>query len=297
MLHDRDYMREDGRSGNPLPGIPVTAVIMIVLVIAFGWQQLDSYHYRGSWREYFALSNAGLRHGFVWQLLTFQFLHANLWHLIGNLVGLWCFGFRVEERLGRWNFIKLYLLSGVAGGLLQSLLGWVFPDHFGGAVVGASAGISGLLAAFALLDPETIFLAYFVIPIRVKLLLYLALAVSLFFTAFPYDSNVAHAAHLGGLLFAMAFLRWGLSPMRSAVSWNPVRRKLRRESMLKAATAQPAKMRRRPKVTSVQDLPSEEFIAQEVDPILDKISAHGIQSLTDRERAILQAARAKMSKH
>ena len=295
MLHDRDYMRDEPRSGGAMAGIPVTAVIMIVLVVAFGWQELDASHYDGAWRE-LELSTQGLRRGFVWQLITFQFLHANLWHLLGNLLSLWALGFRVEERLGRLNFIKLYLLGGLAGGLLQSGLGFVFPDHFGGTVVGASAGISGLLAAYALMHPDTVFLAYFVIPIRVIYLLYMALAVSIFFVAFPNDSNLAHAAHLGGLLFGIAFMRWGMKPVRASISWNPIRRKLRRDSMIKAATARTVKTRRRPKSVSPQDLPSEEFIAREVDPILDKISAHGIQSLTDRERAILQAARAKMSK-
>lgn len=295
MLHDRDYMRDEPRSGGAMAGIPVTAVIMIVLVVAFGWQELDASHYDGAWRE-LELSTQGLRRGFVWQLITFQFLHANLWHLLGNLLSLWALGFRVEERLGRLNFIKLYLLGGLAGGLLQSGLGFVFLDHFGGPVVGASAGISGLLAAYALMHPDTVFLAYFVIPIRVIYLLYMALAVSIFFVAFPNDSNLAHAAHLGGLLFGIAFMRWGMKPVRASISWNPIRRKLRRDSMIKAATARTVKTRRRPKSVSPQDLPSEEFIAREVDPILDKISAHGIQSLTDRERAILQAARAKMSK-
>jgi predicted DNA binding protein len=68
--------------------------------------------------------------------------------------------------------------------------------------------------------------------------------------------------------------------------------------MIKAATvrAPHSKFRRRPQIEYSQDLPSEEFISKEVDPILDKISAHGIQSLTPRERDILQAARARMSK-
>ena len=66
--------------------------------------------------------------------------------------------------------------------------------------------------------------------------------------------------------------------------------------MWRATVPKPVKPRR-PKPAEPADLPSGEFISQEVDPILDKISAHGIQSLTERERQILQAARSKMSRH
>jgi len=113
---------------------------------------------------------------------------------------------------------------------------------------------------------------------------------------YPTD-HVAYAAHLGGILFALAYMRWGLNFSHTLAEWNPLQRRLRRERMIKAATVKPiSALRRRPRPDVATDLPSDEFISKEVDPILDKISAHGIQSLTDRERAILQAARNKMSK-
>ena len=135
----------------------------------------------------------------------------------------------------------------------------------------------------------------FLFPIRAKYLLYIYGAISLFFTIVP-SQQIAYAAHLGGMAFGVAFVRWGMNSNRSWSEWNPLRRKLRREQMIRAATINPARIRRRPKLNETQDLGSDEFISKQVDPILDKISAHGIQSLTDRERQILQAARAKMAK-
>ena len=141
--------------------IPAHIVLIIALIISFGLQ----YTHQTFCREYLELSVAGLLRGYVWQLVTFQFLHAGIMHLLSNLIGIWFFGRFIEERLGKAHFWKLYLLSGVAGGVLQSGLMWVSP-HFGTSVVGASAGIFGLVAAFAMLEPDATILAYFFIPLR-----------------------------------------------------------------------------------------------------------------------------------
>jgi membrane associated rhomboid family serine protease len=297
MLDDRHYMRPEYRPRFSLGrGMPLSTLMMVVLVIAFALQQIDIAYFHYAHVDHLELSSVELRHGYVWQLLTFQFLHSGLLHLFGNLIGLWCFGRFVEERLGRAHFLSLYFLSGIVGGLLQALLGWIFPQQFGWSVVGASAGIAGLIAAFAIMEPDAQILAFFVIPMRARYLLYISLCVALFLCVVPSDPRMAHAAHLGGLLFGVAYVRWGVGSAWKWGDWNPFRGKMRRERMIKAATIAP-KLRRRPRLDDTPDLPSEEFISQEVDPILDKISAHGIQSLTDRERRILEAARAKMSKH
>lgn len=296
MLEDRDYMRSDYRPRHSWGmDMPASLALIIALVVAFVLQQGYAHDPHLVDLE---LSKDALRRGYVWQLLTFQFLHGGLFHLVFNLFSLWMFGRFVEERLGRAHFLKVYFLSGVAGGVLQSLLMWAFPSHFGDYTVGASAGICGLIAVFAMIEPNATILAYFVIPIRARALLYFATGVSLILLLLPAtNSGVAHGAHLGGILFAVAYVRWGLNAPRLFAELNPLQRKMRTERMIKAATVPPfAKPRRRPRAEETEELPSEEFISQQVDPILDKISAHGIQSLTERERQILQAARAKMSK-
>ena len=77
--------------------------------------------------EHLALSLEGLRHGYVWQLLTFQFLHAGWMHLLFNLLAIYFFGRSVEFVLGRRRWLALYFLSGTIGGLVQMLLSLLIP--------------------------------------------------------------------------------------------------------------------------------------------------------------------------
>jgi membrane associated rhomboid family serine protease len=297
MLDDRHYMRPDYRPRAFLSSsMPVTVMLMIAITVVYVVQKFCSTYTRFPFDEYFALSNRGLSQWHVWQLLTYQFLHANPGHLVSNLLGLWFIGRPAEERMGKSGFLRCYFMSGVAGGVLQAALTWLFPLHFGLApVVGASAGIVGVFAAFATMEPYGEMLLFFLIPVRMRYLLIASIAVSLYFVLVP-SGSMAHAAHLGGILFGIGYIHWGMNSAPAWDEWNPLRRKLRREKMIRAANVKPALLRRRPKADEPQDLPSEEFISKQVDPILDKISAHGIQSLTERERQILQAARARMSK-
>jgi hypothetical protein len=106
---------------------------------------------------------------------------------------------------------------------------------------------------------------------------------------FPGGSDVAHAAHLGGMLFGIFFIRY-------ALDWHWPRLRLPRPKARPLVRVQSDKTVYLSKSNPIEDLPAEEFLSREVDPILDKISAHGIQSLTERERRILEAARAKMAK-
>jgi len=298
MLDDRPYMRSDYRPPRAPFRLTLSATNLLVasLVVAFFAQSYHSATYPGINLNYFALSPQGLGHGYIWQLLTFQFLHAGIAHLAFNAYALWMFGRSVEERLGKLRFLILYFVSGVAGGLLQCFMGMLLPNVFGGNTIGASAGIFGVVAAFSLLEPDSKILLFFLLPVRAINLLYISIGLSVVMIFIPSSTPVAHAAHLGGIFFGMFFIRRGMYWTRGLADWNPWHRKARREEILKAAAPKPFKPRR---IKSVEtpELPSGEFISQEVDPILDKISAHGIQSLTDRERQILQAARSKMSKH
>jgi rhomboid family protein len=299
MLGDRHYMRS--RTGTPR--WPVSIVLMIAITAAFGLQQINEVYFHSNIYPYLVLSPVGLSHGYIWQLVTFQFLHGGLWHLLCNLVGIWFFGRFVEERLGPGNFLKLYFASGVFGGLLQSLLGWVLPSYFGGGVVGASAGVFGLLAAFAVLEPESEIYLFCVFPVKSKYLLIAVTGIAIFFTIVPSDGGVAHAAHLGGIMAGVAYIRWGLYSRSWSLNWlrfrnldwRPFKERHRKRELVKVASIKPVPWPQR-KEPVMDEETTEDFISHEVDPILDKISAHGIQSLTPRERKILEAARARMEK-
>jgi rhomboid family protein len=293
MLEDRHYMRQPSfRSRRS-----ATVILLIINVVAFVIQSIR-YGYPPvlPLGDYFALSADGLRHGYVWQLLTFQFMHGGLIHLLLNCWAIYIFGREVEEALGQKSFLALYFSSGIIGGLFQALAGVLLGGNFAGPVVGASAGAFGLVAAFAVLYPERplTLLLFFIIPVtlRAKFLLLFSALIALFGIAFP-AGNIAHAAHLGGMLIGIVFVRYVIYwhwrwPRFARDSGRPPRR------LVNVHAQKSGLWGTKPAVP--EDLPPEEFLSKEVDPILDKISAQGIQSLTERERRVLEAARAKMAK-
>jgi membrane associated rhomboid family serine protease len=302
MIENRDYMRETPYA--PKRTLTVT-LIVINAVIFFIQLILQSLRSKFPLDDYFALSLDGLKHGYLWQLLSFQFLHSGLLHLLLNSWGIYVFGRPVEEALGRSRFLQLYLGSGFVGGLLHVICSYFLPRHFGGLidgthvpVVGASAGLYGLIAAFAGLFPHQrlTLLLFFVLPITLtaRTLLIASAAIAVFGLLLATD-NVAHGAHLGGMLAGFAFIRWGGDLRDSLANWRPLQALQRKRELVRAAAVRGRPWRSAPTDAEVE-LPPEEFISREVDPILDKISAHGIQSLTERERKILEAARKKMAR-
>jgi len=297
MLEDRDYMRQpsDGQMVSATVVLLVTNIVVFLLKLTV-LPPLIAFHY-------LPLSLDGLRHGFVWQLLSFQFLHAGWVHLIFNSLGLYFFGRPVELALGRIRFLQVYFVSGIVGGLMQMLLALAWPHLFDGPVVGASAGVSGLLAAFAVIHWDrqfTLLVYFFPVTLRGRTMLWFSIGMALLGIATAgldrsSDHKVAHAAHLGGLVAGFLFVRLGLAMRSSSWSWQPLKSRQRKRELVKAASIKtPRWPRSTPQVQA--ELPEEEFISREVDPILDKISAHGIQSLTERERRILEAARKRMAK-
>jgi membrane associated rhomboid family serine protease len=279
------------------------AVVLIIVNVAVYAAQLIVPLAGGVYLEtHLALSAGALAKGCVWQLFTFQFLHDhfNPLHLILNCVMLYLFGRPVEQALGKASFVRLYLVSGTFGGLLQAVLSWVFPGHFGdGVVVGASAGVFAIIAAFAALNwdrPITTLIA-FIIPVTMpaKYLVFGEAIIAVLGLLLGKASGIAHGAHLGGMLAGLAYVQFVFKADRDLLAWaRPQARPRARELVSASASKRGSARGRRQSIPD--DLPPAEFISREVDPILDKISAHGIQSLTDRERRILEAARAKISR-
>ena len=278
------------------------SMILVVINAAVYFLQLVmqlSTNTAGQLERYLALTPVDLFHGWIWQLLTFQFLHGGPLHLILNCVMLYMFGRSVEEIIGRMEFLKLYLISGAIGGLLQATLGWLFPIHFGyeSSTLGASAGVFALVAAFAALhwEQHITTLVAFVIPVtmRAKYLL-LVMGILSGFGMLEKGSGIAHAAHLGGMLAGLGYIRMFVQGGRGGAEWDWMRRRSEKRELVNAGSGRVSVRRVQPQ--KAEELPPEEFISKEVDPILDKISQHGIHSLTDQERTILEKARKKMSK-
>lgn len=197
----------------------VTFVLVAInLVVAIHKIRLGTYGELLFDREY-ALSLEGVRGGAWWQFLTYQFLHAGAtmfrhggWlHLVMNVLLLDSLGPVLETTLGRLRFLVLYLVSGALGGLVHLVGAALSPSLFGHPVVGASAGLCGLLAALGTIYAEDRIQAriFFVIPIvlKAKYLLLVAMLLSAAGVVFPFG-QVAHLAHLGGLVGGLWCVNW-----------------------------------------------------------------------------------------
>ena len=163
-----------------------------------------------------------IHHLFLWQLVTYLFLHGGFFHLLFNMLALWMFGTDLEALWGTQRFLRFYFVTGIGAALCSTL---VTPNSTI-PIIGASGAIYGLLAAYGLLFPERILLLYFVIPIKAKYFVLILGAITFYSSLTSTGGGVAHVAHLGGMLFGWLYLR-GLGTWRGFGSWrgfkNPIR--------------------------------------------------------------------------
>ncbi len=157
--------------------------------------------------EYLALVPENLvTRGFLWQLVTYQFLHGGLFHILINMLVLWMFGVELERVWGAAGFLRFYLICGIVAGL-----GMVIFSYGRIPVVGASGAIFGLLGAFALYWPERMVFIWGIFPIKMK---HFVLIIGIFTLIAGFSeaqTGVAHLAHLFGLLMGL-FYCWKLDP-------------------------------------------------------------------------------------
>jgi membrane associated rhomboid family serine protease len=222
-----------------------------------------------------------------WTFVTYMFLHGGLLHLAFNMLALFMFGPPVEERMGGRPFLTYYSLCGLGGAAFSFLLVQIRPvDH---PIVGASAAIYGVLLAFAWAWPDQpIYVFPFPAPIPAKWLVTFAVGISLLLALLDVSSGVAHLAHLGG--FATGFLYLKAADWRLAQAERQVRHTAQPSVVVQSARTAgggDASRKRRPPL-------ERDAAAAEIDRVLDKISARGIESLTPAERKFLSETSRKM---
>ena len=151
-----------------------------------------------------------------WQLITYGFMHAGLWHLFVNMFAVFMFGGQLEQLLGPRRYLNLYLLSVIVAGVSQLLVaGMMSSDPY--PTVGASGGVFGLLLAYAMYFPHrTIVLLIPPIPMPAWLFVTLYGAFELYTGVTGTQAGVAHFAHLGGMLGAWLLIQYwrGRPPFR-----------------------------------------------------------------------------------
>jgi len=221
----------------------------------------------------------------VWRFVTFQFLHASIGHLLMNMLGLWMFGTLAEQFLGSKRYLAYYLACGIFGAvayLLLNFLGsYVFPNSRipgllvhdpATPLVGASAGIFGVLMAAAYISPRSIVYVFGLVPLRTRTAVYGFVGLAAIMLLRGSDNAGGEAAHLGGAISGYILIR---------------RQYLLRDFFDILGPSKPKSPRGRgPTPTTPARPPAD------VDRILAKVSEQGLSSLTDAEKRALSEATA-----
>lgn len=207
-----------------------------------------------------------------WTFVTYMFLHApGFGHIFFNMLSLFFFGPRVEDRIGGRAFLGLYFTSGIAGAILSIPVG--YP------IIGASGAIFGVLLAYAWFWPRNQMLIWGIIPIEARYMVLLMTGISLYFGfGGAGGGNVAHFAHLGGFVGGYIFLKF----LQRNAGNERFKRQLQPLAPKLETTAGAMDRWRKIKRDGLHEVNRDEL-----DRILDKISASGIASLTPGEREFL----------
>jgi len=273
-IYDRDYTHSDYRG----PGGPQIRLMMPRVTPAVKWLLIINIGVFFIEALLFGLFNKGAVNYFVqygsvfpltfgmtvqvWRLITYQFLHADTTHLLYNMIVLYFFGPMLERDFGSRRFLIFYLVCGMTGGIVYPVL--VGIGLLGAApMVGASGAIFGVIVAAAVLYPKTRVLLAFVIPVSLAVIAGLFIGISVL--KFLRGENAGgECAHLTGALCGFLYVKgrpWFEARMtkQKTGAWE---RRIQHERQFQA----------------------------EVDRILDKVHASGINSLTRREKTILREA-------
>ena len=206
-----------------------------------------------------------------WTPLTYMFLHANFFHLFFNMLGLFFFGTRLENRLGSKHFLWLYVLSGLGGAALSFLFA---PQS---AVVGASGAVFGVLLGFARFWPDEPIYIWGVLPIPARWLVIIMTAMSLYSGLGGGQSGIAHFAHLGGFAGGWLFLKWR---ERRKGQWQRQTRPARPVISTASQTLR--------RWEGIDRERLHEINRSEVERILEKAQREGVDALTQGERDYME---------
>jgi membrane associated rhomboid family serine protease len=208
-----------------------------------------------------------------WSLFTYMFIHADTMHLLFNMMFLYFFGSKLEDRLGSKSFIKLYLFSGLGGAVLS----FFTPTAL---VVGASGAVLGVMTAYAMFWPQDKILLFFVLPVPVRWLVVFQGLTAIWGGLGVIQNSTAHFAHLGGMAVGFLFMRYH--------SRNSPAEQFKRQSAGQAAGGGRVPGDRVKQWMDISREGLHEINREELDRVLDKISAMGAEALTMDERAFLE---------
>jgi membrane associated rhomboid family serine protease len=197
--------------GPPLTPVVKRLIIITttVFVVTYIPQQIFGWSAPYAW---FALQPYDVLHrGYIWELVTYMFLHGGFFHILFNMFALWMFGSDLESLWGGRKFLFYYFLAGIGAGICDVLVNAIFSSSNSTATIGASGAIYGLLLAYGMLFPDRPIYLYLIIPIKAKWFVVIMGVIELVSSFGTPGSGVSHVAHLGGMLFGFLYLRgWNL---------------------------------------------------------------------------------------
>ncbi|MBI3049989.1 MAG: rhomboid family intramembrane serine protease [Acidobacteria bacterium] len=168
---------------------------------------------------------------YVWQPLTYMFLHGGIFHILFNMLALWMFGVELERVWGSRYFTKFYFVAGVGAALTTLILSFapgLGPQLYYSLTIGASGAVYGVLLAYGLYFPHRPIYMYFVFPIPAKYFVMIIGAISLLASMGGPGGGVAHTTHLGGLVAAYLYLKGGRIHLLSEIKYRYLKWRINR---------------------------------------------------------------------
>lgn len=280
-LFDRGYMRPS-RPESPGNGMQTLWALIAINAVMFLLVAPPGSRLYGE----LCLTIGGIREFRLYQLVTAGFLHAGFGHIFFNMWGLYIFGTLVVPHIGGRRFFWLYLIGAVSGNLLFLLFS--LPGHVAG-LVGASGAVCAVMMAAAMLEPDRRFIVFlFPVPLKTSTLVIGYTILEIVLELSGAQAGIAHLAHLGGFLGGYLFLKALYGPR---LPWDPLRHKLRPGEWMQPPREETRKPGRFDTRSTAKSGP---VTSRELDALLDKISRHGINSLSEEELARLRQAREQM---
>ena len=182
---------------------PVVKNLLIINVLIFAATKLlpigpQIMHYCALWVDMTPFR--------TYQFVTYMFLHADVEHLFFNMFALWMFGRTLEYELGSKRFLVYYMICGIGAALIQAGIAWAMDEPL--PLVGASGAVMGLLLAFGVMHPNAVIMLLFPpIPMKAKWFVIVYGIIELLL-GWRGSGNVAHFAHVGGMLCGLLLLYW-----------------------------------------------------------------------------------------
>jgi len=306
-IYDREYYRGETRGSLWLSGTaPVCRALVAINVAVFLLEPLRVFTGQQLVDWFGATSEGIFQHGYFWQLLTATFLHANLLHLLGNMLFLWVVGREIEAMYGSRDFLALYLSAAII-----STLGWAICDALAHRanpmllqrpMVGASGAVLAVVVLYALYYPRREVLFMFVLPVEMWVLVAAFIGYQVFLLLRGGDWETAVESHLVGAAYGYLVkrfdLRWSRLPWHRprrprfrVINPDPREMPASRSGPVVSGptwSSEPAAAGvSKPATTAV--VPEEQLDAK-LDEVLAKIAREGRSGLTDDENRVLQEA-------